>query len=165
MAEKSAPNDGGTTGSNRAGIFGGRRKLRSFWIRPAMQIRFFLHAIGIASLSLGLGVGVAIIRMSALQGAAVEDPHLTAVHAQSLSAVIVSVSAAMAIFGALILAITAIYAHRVAGPMVPLERALDAMIAGDYSFRVRLRKSDEFQDLAKKINQLAESLESGRLKR
>lgn len=42
--------------------------------------------------------------------------------------------------------------HRIAGPLVHFEKAIDAMADGDLSETIYLRKEDEGKDLAEKIN-------------
>lgn len=49
--------------------------------------------------------------------------------------------------------------HRYYGPLVSIERFVDEMSAGQYSRRVKIRKGDELQRLADKLNNMAVSLE------
>ena len=61
-----------------------------------------------------------------------------------------------------ILVVTAIgigYTHKMVGPMVAFRRQVQALIGGDYSARVKLRKRDAFQGLSDDLNELAECLE------
>jgi len=57
-------------------------------------------------------------------------------------------------------ALTIIYTHRLAGPMVAFKKHIDELKAKNFSSRVSLRKNDQFQDLASKLNELAASMES-----
>jgi methyl-accepting chemotaxis protein len=57
-------------------------------------------------------------------------------------------------------ALTIIYTHRLAGPMVAFKKHIDELKATNFSSRVSLRKNDQFQDLASKLNELAASMES-----
>lgn len=52
--------------------------------------------------------------------------------------------------------------HRIAGPLYRVHRALQALIAGEYQHRIRLRKRDQFKEFEGLINQLAEMLEKAR---
>jgi methyl-accepting chemotaxis protein len=52
------------------------------------------------------------------------------------------------------------YSHRLVGPVYRFEKMLDALIAGDYSMRIRIRKRDELRDMEALLNQLAETLEA-----
>ena len=49
--------------------------------------------------------------------------------------------------------------HRIVGPMNRLKRTLEAIGTGDFSQRITLRQGDALEDLAKSINQMAESLQ------
>ena len=57
-------------------------------------------------------------------------------------------------------ALTIIYTHRLAGPMVAFKKHIDELKAKNFSSRVSLRKSDQFQELALKLNELAETMEA-----
>ena len=48
--------------------------------------------------------------------------------------------------------------HRIVGPMNRLKRTLETIGSGDFSQRITLRQGDALEDLAKSINQMAESL-------
>ncbi len=49
--------------------------------------------------------------------------------------------------------------HRVVGPLNRMKRILEAIGMGDFSQRITLRHGDALEDLAKAINQMAESLQ------
>lgn len=50
--------------------------------------------------------------------------------------------------------------HRIAGPIFRLQKALKALIAGDFPQRVTLRKGDDFRQLETVINDLAARFET-----
>ena len=49
--------------------------------------------------------------------------------------------------------------HRIVGPMNRIKQTLEAIGKGGFSRRITLRKGDALEDLAKSINQMAESLQ------
>lgn len=49
--------------------------------------------------------------------------------------------------------------HRLFGPIVPIRNFIAQLKSGNFAARGSLRKNDEFQDLMKDLNELAESLE------
>ena len=59
----------------------------------------------------------------------------------------------------LALLLWAYYSFRIFGPLVAVYRHLRALIDGEYTSRVRLRRHDEFTDLANQLNHLAEVLQ------
>jgi methyl-accepting chemotaxis protein len=52
---------------------------------------------------------------------------------------------------------TILSSHRVAGPIFRLERAADDFVKGDFK-RIRLRKTDEFQEIGVSVNKIANYL-------
>lgn len=48
--------------------------------------------------------------------------------------------------------LSVVFLHRIAGPLYRIERMLDKVIQGEDIGRICLRKKDELQDLAEKIN-------------
>ncbi len=52
--------------------------------------------------------------------------------------------------------------HKIAGPLVPIHRFIDELIAGNYDVSdVHLRDKDELKELADKLNTLKGHLKSG----
>lgn len=49
--------------------------------------------------------------------------------------------------------------HRFLGPQVPIRRHIQALAAGNYGSRCRVRKGDELQELVDDLNTLAEALD------
>jgi nitrogen fixation/metabolism regulation signal transduction histidine kinase len=52
--------------------------------------------------------------------------------------------------------------HKLAGPVVSLERHLRAVADGNYESRVTFRKKDNLDDFAQGLNQMAEAIENRR---
>jgi signal transduction histidine kinase len=48
--------------------------------------------------------------------------------------------------------------HRFYGPIIAINRFISELKKGNYSARITLRQKDELQDVAKHLNELAESL-------
>lgn len=55
--------------------------------------------------------------------------------------------------------------HRTAGASFAIRRAVDAIRDGKSQTRIRLRRGDQLQDLARSINRLAETIDAERLRR
>jgi hypothetical protein len=53
------------------------------------------------------------------------------------------------------------YTHAIYGPLVSINRFLDELLAGKSPQSITLRESDQLQDLAAKLNRVAERLEPG----
>lgn len=63
------------------------------------------------------------------------------------------------VLGTLTFCFWLIYSKRIFGPMVPFRKHIRELCEGNYSSRIRLRKRDEFKELAEELNRLAETLE------
>lgn len=63
------------------------------------------------------------------------------------------------VFLAVMFSIAFYLTHRYYGPLVSIERFIDDLKEGQYQSRVTIRSKDELQDLAHKLNDLAEVLE------
>lgn len=64
----------------------------------------------------------------------------------------------------LALLLWAYYSFRIFGPLVAIYRHVHALISGEYTSRVKLRRHDEFMDLADHLNHLAEVLQERKTK-
>lgn len=56
--------------------------------------------------------------------------------------------------GLLLISLATFFTHRFAGPLYRFEVSLDRMIDKDFNFKIRLRKNDECQQLAERLNHL-----------
>lgn len=52
--------------------------------------------------------------------------------------------------------------HRIVGPLYRIDKVLKGMAAGDYSYRITLRRGDGLQELADVVNHLGEQLNQRR---
>lgn len=56
--------------------------------------------------------------------------------------------------------VSIIYTHRLVGPTIAFRRHLEAIKGGDFEHRTILRKGDAFQEVANRLNEVSEFLES-----
>ena len=69
---------------------------------------------------------------------------------------------AIIVVGFVVAYLTIRFSHRVAGPVFRLRRAMGQLNEGDYSVRVKLRRSDQLSGFAEDFNHLAEKLQNER---
>jgi hypothetical protein len=69
------------------------------------------------------------------------------------------------VFVAGVILVGLLESHRTAGAAFAIRRAVDAIRDGHPEIRVRLRRRDHLQDLARSINRLAETIDSERTRR
>lgn len=79
-----------------------------------------------------------------------------------LSMVAVLVTCTMLLLAAFVVWVGIRLTHKVAGPMVRINAALQQMAQGDFNIHLKLRKGDSFVELADAINTLAASLRARR---
>ncbi len=60
----------------------------------------------------------------------------------------------------LTIGVSIIYTHRLVGPTIAFRRHLDAIKTGDFKHRTLLRKGDAFLEVADRLNEVSELLET-----
>ncbi len=79
-----------------------------------------------------------------------------------LPLLILSSLIAIIAMGTLTIIFTLIISHRIAGPLYRLEKDINEVKNGNLNIEIRVRKDDEFQDLAKSLNQMIKSIRDTR---
>jgi hypothetical protein len=138
-----------------------RRRMVNLSIERSLQLEL---PIALLLVTGAVGVGIAAYAraaysrlFAALQEAA-EAPALEELlRAQTTDFLIVAAVIGTA-YAVLVCCMTLIWCHRLVGPVVAFRRMLAALLAGDDSARVRLRRSSAFHELADDLNALAEQL-------
>lgn len=64
------------------------------------------------------------------------------------------------IFSPFVAAVAIVLSHRIAGPIYRMKKTLDEVVEGNYSLRLRLRRTDELKDVAESMNKVIEILEN-----
>lgn len=59
----------------------------------------------------------------------------------------------------LVVVLAIFLSHRIAGPIYRIKKTLEEVAAGNYRARLRLRKTDELQDVAEAVNKVIEILD------
>lgn len=114
----------------------------------------------------GILVGLVTLALLALLNASLfmRDRHGQATpnlpHTDGTSWALLLVGSGVFLLG--VLAVGVMESHRTAGAAFAIRRTVDQLRLGDRGARVRLRRGDHLQELARAVNELAESLEKGR---
>lgn len=141
------------------------RSLKNTLIEPFKQIKLGLYIIGLSLLFVGLVSGLIVNAFSEQYQQLIEIFNVPQQAQQELiqndvfETNIARISIAMIAYVASLLLLVFWATHRFFGPLVTISRFVDAIVAGDYTARVQVRKHDELQDLAQKLNEMATSLE------
>jgi len=64
------------------------------------------------------------------------------------------------ILGVVAVLVTLLASHKIAGPIYRFEKDIQQVGEGDLRHRIRIRKNDQFQELAVSLNQMIDGLSS-----
>jgi hypothetical protein len=166
-AEATAVPEPRTNHANTAGAapgggpFGWRR--RQFVVDARYQLRAGV-LVGTVAVVLLVLLNVSLV----LSGQTTAETAATAMHpllgGQDRASWALLILGSAVFLGGVIL-VGVLESHRPAGAAYAIRRAVDAIRDGRSESRVRLRRGDHLQDLAKSINQLAETIEAERQRR
>lgn len=152
-------------------IFGFRvkkRRLSNLLLQPLLQTQIGLYCIAL-SLAFAFFIGMILYQnlgglfdvFFTLSDGKVMLHTVTSAYLQNIRAWV------YLCLGAYVLStigVSILYTHRLVGPTVAFRRHLDAIEAGDYTYRTVLRKYDAFQEVANRLNEVSEFLESKKTK-
>ena len=128
-------------------------------IKPRFQLKMALSAAVFLTIY-SLLLGAAIFYPLAVEYASTAN---TAAKAQlANSALFVHKHLWPAIFctSILVFLTTILFSHRIAGPIYRFEKTVETLSEGNFSIRLKLRKRDEFHEIADGLNSLALFLEN-----
>ena len=129
-------------------------KRRNYFINKEFQGRYILNYFLLVTIGSLLFIGVFSFFSSNTLSIVYENYHLQlGVTPGILFKKILSTQWLFVVFGGgIVILVTLILTHRVAGPFYRFEKSLDQMIDGDISGKIVLRQKDEGKELAQKIN-------------
>ncbi len=143
-----------------------RRTLRSTVVEPFKQIKFGVYVMIVSFAFLvaaAVMIGFAFYQQYAhvMEIFSVVDPSTKwelvtndIFYANAIKLILLCL-----VFVAVLFTVVFKMTHKFYGPLIGIERFIDQMTLGDYSKRVVIRRGDELQKLANKLNLMAESLE------
>lgn len=142
-----------------------QRKISNAIWQPFLQFKLLIYMLGSTAIVACLLAVFLYYAFSDLIGAASEGNTGHGYYADMIEIQLVHLfrycGALFVLYILLLATVCVAYTHKLIGPFRPLERQVDAMLEGDYSQRVILRKGDVemFTNYAKKLNKLTERLE------
>lgn len=135
-------------------------KRRQYFIKKEFQTRFIVKFFLIL-----VAGGILTVALTFLNN----QDTLTAVYANSKltiqntslaimpSVVFTTILTTLAL-GLVVVVVTLLVSHKIAGPMFRFEKDINRIAGGDLKSRIRIRKGDQFQELAESLNRMVESL-------
>ncbi len=145
-----------------------KRRLSNLLLQPLLQTQIGLYCIALSLIFTAL-IGIVLYQnlgslydvFFTLTDGKVKLHAVVTAYLQNIQAWV------LLCLGAYILStigISVLYTHRLVGPTVAFRRHLDAIEAGDYSYRTILRKGDAFQEVATRLNEVSEFMEQRQAK-
>ena len=140
----------------------GREKRRKFYQREIELYRSLFTFFIIAGVGAAILAAFYIFFSSAFVGQIINESGSSSVlgPAAILGDVLTGVWVYVIVGAILLVILASLFTHRFAGPLYRFEISLDKMNKGDLSFKIVLRKKDECQTLADKINLFNSNLSS-----
>ena len=143
-----------------------RRKLKNLWINPKFQGKFTLYFIVSGLFIFGfmfyIIFDVLVTIREFMSQAQFNDAKLLSLITDSFQTVSVMTLLAFLAFACLAILYSVTVTHRVAGPMVAINKFIDDLIAGNYERELILRKYDELTEIADKLNELKDKLKENK---
>lgn len=139
---------------------GRRGGVKSMLVEPYLQVKLGLMFILVNLVFSILIFGVMIWFVWDIFGALTTYFHLTGqdagLAADKLQVPMIIVGLLVVAFFGTTLRVAVSYTHKIYGPLVSINRFLDEVLEGRKPHRLTLREGDQLQDLAAKLNQLAD---------
>lgn len=140
-----------------------RRTLRGLIVKPREQMKYTFVFMGGSMLMLMIFVGITMYVMNnsmlSIEIAYGLDPEIAAAIRRTLMGALSVVLLVSAVLSAFSLLRGLQLSHRLFGPLIPIQRHIEHLKAGDFSSRIHLRKHDEFLELQDSLNDLAAEFE------
>jgi len=147
----------------KVGLQSQRRSLK--WVDPKFQRRYTILLLSLVLLISGVLIGTFWFHaeqvLTTLANAGVAKDHaLYQLIENQMGSLLLSVSIVTGLFCLVVFIIANFLSHRIVGPLFAIKRSLNALGRGNFrEARVKLRKEDEFEDVAEMINHTVDQLE------
>jgi methyl-accepting chemotaxis protein len=135
-------------------------KRKQVYINKGFQTRFIVKFFLILILSGAISVGLTLFNTQGTLTTSFENSKLV-IQNTSLAimpSVLYTTLITTAVISLLVIMVTLLVSHKIAGPMFRFEKDIDRIATGDLSSRIRTRKGDQFQELATSLNNMINSL-------
>ena len=140
-----------------------KRKTKNLLLQPGLQLKLPLYVLMLTFVFAALSWVIlyqgfqGLYEFIMLQGYVSEQ--IGSVIKYQTHAVIVIFTALTIVYVVLVLGFSIVYLHKLVGPTIAFRRHIEALVKGNYSARLTLRRNDAFWEIAQDLNDLAASLE------
>ncbi|MEH0019749.1 MAG: methyl-accepting chemotaxis protein [Desulfobacter sp.] len=135
-------------------------KRRQLYINKEFQTRFIFKFCLILVLSGAISIGLTLLNTSDTLTTTYMNSKLV-IQSTSLAilpSVIYTTLITTLVVGMVVIMVTLLVSHKIAGPMYRFEKDINRVAKGDLRSRIRIRKGDQFQELAVSLNHMIDSL-------
>ncbi len=123
---------------------------RLYYIHPKIQFTFIRYMTVLMSIEI-ICFAIVLLFVENITKSYPKDYSVYAYYGSTLVMVL--------LFSVINIYFGARFSHRIAGPLVQLQRVLSRATRGDYSVRVRLRSNDYLQEFSGSLNEFLQHLE------
>lgn len=139
-----------------------RFRRRNYYVKRPFQRSFTLRFVFLLAVEAVLIAGLFFYNSrgtltTGYHGYQIRVDHTSTYFFTTMLGISLAAAIAMALVG---MALFILFSHRIAGPILRLEKSLQEIRRGDLTHRIRLRRKDELVDVAGEINRLTEELEA-----
>jgi len=135
-------------------------KRKKHFINPGFQARFIVKFCLILILGGGITIGLTLFNTQDTLTSSFTNSKLV-IQNTSLAimpSVIYTTLITTALIGLVVIMVTLLVSHKIAGPMFRFEKDIERVTRGDLKSRINIRKGDQFQEMATSLNTMIESL-------
>lgn len=135
-------------------------KRRQLYINRDFQTRFILKFCLILLLGGAVSIGLTLFNTQESLTSSFSNSKLV-IQNTSLAimpSVIYTTLISTLVIGLIVIMVTLLASHKIAGPMFRFEQDIDKIAAGDLKSRIDIRKEDQFQAIATSLNNMIDSL-------
>ena len=137
---------------------------RQLYINKEFQFRFIFKFVLILVLGGVISIGLTLLNTNDSLTTTYMNSKLV-IQSTSLAimpSVIYTTLITTVVIGLVVIMVTLLVSHKIAGPMYRFDKDIKRIANGDLKFRIRIRKGDQFQEMALSLNTMIESL-AGRI--
>jgi methyl-accepting chemotaxis protein len=135
-----------------------RRQIKNFVIDSKALLRLSIPFFILLISNLIITFLVCHETSRSLEEIAADDLKTAAMIVQLSNTILFTLVSGITVLGVLSFLLWVVFSHRVFGPAVPIRRHIKKLIEGNYADSIKLRKYDEFKEVAEDLNQLTEAL-------
>ncbi|MBA3009307.1 MAG: methyl-accepting chemotaxis protein [Proteobacteria bacterium] len=135
-------------------------KRKQVFINKSFQARFIVKFCLILVLGGLISIGLTLFNTQDTLTSSFTDSKLV-IQNTSLAimpSVIYTTLITTALVGLVVIMVTLLVSHKIAGPMFRFEKDIDRISKGDLKSRISIRKGDQFKEVATSLNAMIESL-------